>query len=90
MKNNPRLVDLPEPLLSYEDQVPINTFSWRLKHIPNDIANKLKLRREYNNYFSDLNDNIIWFELIKNRYYIQIFVLGKSGYFIISMTHNTR
>lgn len=27
MKNNPRLVDLPEPLLSYEDQVPINSRS---------------------------------------------------------------
>lgn len=90
IKNNHLLIDLPKPLFSYEEQVPINTFSWPLKHIPGDIANKLKLRREYNNYFSELNDNIILFEVTKNKYYIQLFVLGESGYFIISITHATR
>ena len=88
--SNHCLVDLPKPLCDYEDYFPISTFSWPLNHIPNDIAKKLQLRKKSHYYLSDLDDNAIWFKYSKNKYYVEIILLGKGGYFIIIVTHNTR
>ena len=44
--DNPSVLGLPLPLISYQEQMSINAFSWPLRNIPADITDKLKLYRK--------------------------------------------
>ena len=77
---------LPSPIFSYQNEQHINTFGLPLKNIPANMANKLKLRQEDRMYYSDIDDYLVFFKFSREKIHIEIYLFGKDGYFIISVT----
>ena len=70
-----------------------NDEKWRVKNIPKDIEHNLKLtQRQENNeyYYSQIDDYLVLFSInYKKHYQVRVFLLGKSGYFIMEVNHFT-
>ncbi len=89
----PNEIGFPVPEISYEEETPIYLALWRLKNIPKDIEHNLKLtQRQENNkyYYSKIDDYLVLFYIkYKKHYHVKIYLLGKSGYFIMEVIHVT-
>lgn len=70
--DNPSVLGLPLPLISYQEQMSINAFSWPLRNIPADITDKLKLYRKNKLYYSSIHDFIVLFEFCRENFYVKI------------------
>ena len=91
--SRPNEIGFPSPRFSYEEGFnDISLFLWPLKNIPEDIKKNLKLTQYENSkkkyFYSKIEDNMVVFGFkYKNFYEEQVFLFGKSGYFIIQVQH---
>lgn len=89
--SRPNEIGFPSPRLSYEEGIEIYFYPWFLKNIPEDIKNNLKLTQFQDSkkyFYSKIEDNMVVFEFEYKKYYGEkVFLLGKSGYFIIRVNH---
>lgn len=91
--SRPDEIGFPVPEISYEEEFPMGLAAWKLKNIPKDIEHNLKLtQRQENNeyYYSQIDDYLVLFSInYKKHYQVRVFLLGKSGYFIMEVNHFT-
>ncbi len=90
--SRPGEIGFPIPQISYEEEIPINLASWKLKNVPKVIEHNLKLTQSHGGkyYFSQIDDNLVIFNIdYKKHYQVRVFLLGKSGYFIMEVIHFT-
>ena len=89
--SKPNEIGFPSPRPSYEEGINIFFWVWPMKNIPEDIKNNLKLTQfqdSKNFFYSKIEDNMAVFEFKYKKYYGEkVFLLGKSGYFIIRVNH---
>lgn len=89
--SRPNEIGFPSPRPSYEEDINIYFWVWPMKNIPEDIKNNLKLTQFRNSkklFYSKIEDNMAVFEFEYKMYYGEkVFLLGKSGYFIIQVVH---
>ena len=82
--NTPEAVGFPDPTISYDHYISIDSESWGLTHVPPDIMNNLKLVRDkHGDYRTERSDHLVWFVTSRGRYEIKICLFGESGDFII-------
>lgn len=89
--SRPNEIGFPSPRPSYEEGINIYFWVWPMKNIPEDIKNNLKLTQFQDSkklFYSKIEDNMAVFEFEYKKYYGEkVFLLGKSGYFIIRVNH---
>ena len=92
--NRPGEIGFPIPEISYKEEFPIDLAAWKLKNVPKDIEHSLKLTQRHGNnnyYYSQIDDNLVIFNIdYKKHYQVRVFLLGKSGFFIMEVNHFTR
>lgn len=91
--SRPNEIGFPSPRFSYEEGFnDISLYLWPLKNIPEDIKKNLKLTQYENSkkkyFYSKIEDNMVVFGFKYKKFYgEQVFLFGKSGYFIIQVQH---
>lgn len=90
--SRPNEIGFPSPRPSYEEGINIYFWVWPMKNIPEDIKNNLKLTQYENSkkkyFYSKIEDNMVVFGFKYKKFYgEQVFLFGKSGYFIIQVQH---
>ena len=87
INHSPGEMELPSPQLSYEDHVPISALAFRMLPVPpENVAKELMLTKagETNDEIrSQLDDNLVYFQGVRGGYRFELYLLGKSNYFIL-------
>lgn len=89
--DTPLILGLPSPKISYQDEQPVQNEIFYLLMPPTDVVNKLLLfKKSPDRFSSKIDDNLIVFRMSNENYLISLYLLGRTGFFVLKIMHNVR
>jgi len=84
--SRPAELGLSKPSPDYESENELKNYDLNVHFPPVEIADKFKLKVQNKEIISQINDYLLGFSGVLNDCYYRMYILGKSGYFVLVVT----